>query len=513
MANKKNKVAKATVDNAAKPAETTKVDTTKVTKTESVKADNNQPVAATTVTSKAKVDPPKKEEKPQDQTKKEKQSTQKEVVQQKPKKDKTPTVIAEEVDPSEAVKTLAKSVGAPINSSTSSTDAKAMLAYVGHQRFTNNEDLKKNFPEQYNAINQAINAVWFLGMIGIQQEMANMQAEGKLQLIVAPEQVMPLQEMAEMFGVKLATPKALLGATDGQLAIPFGPQETIIPEELKDVKIAKLEVPETDIEKVGSDHEKICAALEYMLRKDRNIVISLMETIEWYRKLCIHNATTADEKLKIDGRQIDEWINEIFHLVPVASLMKGIGRAVYLYTKKENSPVSAHCIIHGTVPSVADDEVVRIVRTFIQENFRYSLEDKVDANGNIIKTEKNENPAEDKAIQATMGVIGTDYVDKLMHDYTCSVPEGATDEQLAEIKIARDRARRIISLVRANYYPGKVPPTNEQLRFAVGKIVNYYRSPMDKIAEFEGPLPVLVGEYPETKKEETATEKKIKQFS
>lgn len=102
------------------------------------------------------------------------------------------------------MKTLAKSIGAPTGSSTSSTDAKAMLSFVGHQRFTNNEELKKNFPEQYNAINQAINAVWFLGMLGVQQEMIGMQAEGKLQLIVSPEQIMPLQEIATMFGVKLA---------------------------------------------------------------------------------------------------------------------------------------------------------------------------------------------------------------------------------------------------------------------------------------------------------------------
>ena len=510
MSSKKNKAAQAAASTAAKPAETAKADNTaKVTKTEKGNAETTQQVAAPAATEKPAAAQPKKEEKAQTQAKTDKQPAQKGAAQQsKLKKDKTPTVIAEEVDPAEAVKTLAKSIGAPTGSSTSSTDAKAMLSFVGHQRFTNNEELKKNFPEQYNAINQAINAVWFLGMLGVQQEMIGMQAEGKLQLIVSPEQIMPLQEMATMFGVKLASPRALPGATDGQLAIPFGPQETIIPEELKDPKLAKLEVPETDIEKVGSDHEKICSALEYLLRKDRNIVISLIDTIEWYRKLCINNASTTDEKLKIDNRRIDEWINEIFHLVPVAGLMKGIGRAVYLYTKKENSPVSAHCIVHGAVPTVTDDEVVLIVRTFIQENFRYNLEDKIDANGNVIKTEKIENPADDKAIQATMGVIGVDYVDKLMHDYTCSVPEGATDEQLAEIKIARDSARKVISLVRANYYPGKIPPTNEQLRFAVGKIINYYRSPMDKIAEFEGPLPVLVGEYPETKKEEAAAEEK-----
>lgn len=97
-----------------------------------------------------------------------------------------------------------------------------------------------------------------------------------------------------------------------------------------------------------------------------------------------------------------------------------------------------------------------------------------------------------------------------MADYTRPVPENATDEQLMEIKESRAAARKIISLVRANYYPGKVEPTNEQIRFAIGKIINVYRQPMDQIAEFEGPLPTLVGEYPETPKTEDkpAEEKK-----
>ncbi len=499
---KKNKVAKVAAPATVEPVDNTKVENTaKVTNTEKESAKPEAPVQKPAAQ-------PKKEEKPQ--AKVEKQPTQKEVEKPKAKKEKTPTVIAEEVSPEEAVRTLAKSVGSPnVSSSTSSTDAKAMLAFVGHERFTKNEELKKNYPEQYNAINQAINAVWFLGMLGVQQELESMQADGKLQLIVSPDQVMPLQEMADMFGVKLAAPKALPGATDGQLAIPFNSKETIIPEQLKDPKLAKTDVPETDIEKVGTDHDKICAALDYLLRKDRNLVISLVDTVEWYRKLCINNAKTADEKLELNNRQIDEWINEIFHLVSVAGLMKGLGRSVYLYTKKEGAPVSAHCILHGVIPKVSDDEIVRIIRTLIQENFRYNLEDKIDANGNVIKTEKVENPSDDKAIRATMGIVGVDYVDKLMHDYTCSVPEGATDEQLAEIKIARDAARKIVSLVRSNYYPGKVPPTNDQLRFAIGKIINLYRSPMDQIAEFEGPLPVRVGEYPETtNKVETVDEKK-----
>lgn len=177
MSSKKNKAAQAAASTAAKPAETAKADNTaKVTKTEKGNAETTQQVAASAATEKPAAAQPKKEEKAQTQAKTDKQPAQKGAAQQsKPKKDKTPTVIAEEVDPAEAVKTLAKSIGAPTGSSTSSTDAKAMLSFVGHQRFTNNEELKKNFPEQYNAINQAINAVWFLGMLGVQQEMIGMQ--------------------------------------------------------------------------------------------------------------------------------------------------------------------------------------------------------------------------------------------------------------------------------------------------------------------------------------------------
>ena len=494
---KKDKKAANNAAPVVNPTENTNAVTATVTKSENNKADKNQQVADKPVTKKEDAKPQGKAEKP---------SAQKET---KPaKKDKTPTILPETVSEEEAaINTLAKSVGTPTNQG-SSTDAKAMLAFVGHQRFTNNEDLKKNYPEQYNAINQAINAVWFLGMIGVQQEMINMQSEGKLELIVSPEQIMPLQEMAHMFGVKLATPKALPGAVDGQMSIDFSPEATHVPEELKDSKIGKIQEPELDIEKVGSDHELICAALDYLLRKDRNLIKSLMETIEWYRKLCINNATTADEKLAVDNRPINEWIDEIFHLVPVAGLMSGIGRAVYLSTKRDDSPIAAHCLIRAQIPGIPEEDIARIVRTFIQENYRIGQEDKIDANGNVIKKESASTPVEDKAIQATMGNLGLPYINSVMAALTASVPENATDEQLNEIDENRKKARKIISIVRSNYYPGKVEPTNEQLRFAIGKIINYYRSPLEQIAEFSAPLPKLVGEYPESKKEEPAGEKK-----
>ena len=174
-------------------------------------------------------------------------------------------------------------------------------------------------------------------------------------------------------------------------------------------------------------------------------------------------------------------------------------------SKKEGSPISAHCLLRGQLPNWSDDDIARVLKVLIQENFRYSLEDKVDANGNVIQTAKP-SPTEDKAIQSVIGNLGVQYVDQLMNDLSLSVPENATDEQLAEIDDKRKAARKIISLVRANIYPGKIQPNTEQLRFAVGKIINTYRQPMDKLPEFEGDYPKLVGEYPAPAPEEDKKE-------
>lgn len=488
MSKKKN-TAKGAVNNAAPAASSAQpaVNTDKTVTNESKKVEETQQVAAPTVTKEAeKKDPPK--QKPVEK-------------QQKPKKDKTPTVIAEEVSAEEAMNVLTKSVGTSTAASGSSTDAKAMLSYVGHQRFTNNEELKKNYPEYYNAINQSINAVWFLGMLGVQQEMAAMNAEGKLQLLVSPEQVMPMQEMAKMFGVELAPAKALPDLKDGQLAIDFTPGgETKVPAELQDTAPLK-EDPELDPKKVGKDPEKIKEALEFLIRKDRNIAISLVNTIEWYRVLCMENAESADKKLELDNRSVSEWMEEIFTIAPPKGILTGLGRSVYLYTKTQSSPVSAHCLLHGQLKDLwSEEQIASALKVLLRENFRYNLEG---AHGPDGKGKPAvEKPEDDKAIQATIGALGNSYVDKLFEDYDLEI--GPDDKDKNEKEYRKKEARKIISLVRANYFPGKIEPTREHYRFAVGKIINWYRSPMDRLAEYEGEIPVLTGEYPPKEAEKTA---------
>lgn len=491
---KKNKVAQAAASTAAKPAETAKAENTaKVTTEKDNKSNVTTDKTASTQT--------KTEKKQDSKAKVDKQSTQKETVQPKPKKDKTPVVIAEEVD---ETKTLGNKIGVPISSTSmeaikrSSTDAKAQLVTYGYNRFINNEKFKEECPEAWKNTAQVCDVVWLLAMVDIRNEVAALKAGGQVVAKIPEDQLMPLNEVAEMLGITLAAPKALIGPNgEKQLAIDFNSPETHIPEALNEgaKPIGTVKDPELDYDKVGSDHTLICEALDYMLHVDRNLVISLVKTIEWYQGLCMHNATSADEKIEIDNKPVNEWIEEIFGLVPPTGLLKGLGRSVYLYTKKEGSPISAHCLLRGQLPNWSDDDIARVLKVLIQENFRYSLEDKVDANGNVIQTAKP-SPTEDKAIQSVIGNLGVQYVDQLMNDLSLSVPENATDEQLTEIDDKRKAARKIISLVRANIYPGKIQPNTEQLRFAVGKIINTYRQPMDKLPEFEGDYPKLVGEYP-----------------
>lgn len=488
MSKKKN-TAKGAVNNAAPAASSAQpaVNTDKTVTNESKKAEETQQVAAPAVTKEAeKKDPPK--QKPVEK-------------QPKPKKDKTPTVIAEEVSAEDAMVNLAKTVGTSASSSGVSVDAAAMLAYVGHQRFTNNEELKKTSPEFYDVCNQSINAVWFLGMLGVQQEMIRMQSEGKLRLLVSPEQIMPMQEMAKMFGVELAPAKALPDLKDGQLAIDFTPGgETKVPLALQDA-IPLKDDPELDPKKVGKDPEKIKEALEFLIRKDRNIAISLVNTIEWYRVLCMENAESADKKLELDNRSVSEWMEEIFTIAPPKGILTGLGRSVYLYTKTQSSPVSAHCLLHGQLKDLwSEEQIASALKVLLRENFRYNLEGAHGPDGNGKPTV--EKPEDDKAIQATIGALGNSYVDKLFEDYDLEI--GPDDKDKNEKECRKKEARKIISLVRANYFPGKIEPTREHYRFAVGKIINWYRSPMDRLAEYEGEIPVLTGEYPPKEAEKTA---------
>lgn len=516
---KKNKAAKTAATTAAKPAETAKVDNTaKAQVTEKGKGDAPVVDAPASTAKEALTAPqPKKEEKPQEnKSKTEKQPAQKGAEQQSKKKqqpkDKTPLVLAEEV--TEEVK-LGKAIGVPMSNESlatakmSSTDAKAQLVNYGYNRFINNQEFKDSCPEAYAHTARAIDTVWLLAMIDVRNEIKLLNAAGRLIVKVEEDQVMPLKEVADMLGIEFATPKAITGP-DGekQLAFDFTDPETKVPPVLEEGAKPQPKVePDMDYDKVGSDHEKIVEVLDFLLHSDRNLVIALDKTIEWYRGLCIHNAAKSEDKLLIDAKPVNEWIEEIFGIVKPTGLLRGLGRTVYLRTKHEGSPVAAHCLLHGQLPSWSDDDIARMLQVLIKENFRYNLEsDLIDLKGEPMKTKTTMSPTEDKAIQSILGNLGVKYVDDLMADYSASVPEGATDEQLAEIKDKRANARKIISMVKANYYRGSIEPTTEQYRFAVGKIINTYRQPMDKLAEFDGDYPILTGEYPPKAKEEAKTE-------
>ena len=479
-------------DNAAKKAAAKPVET----KVEEVKVEE---VATKPTTKDVKVEAKK-------------EPTQETAKVAKPKKEKVATVIAETV---EDTASLAKATGIPLPSENinsmkrSSADTKAKLVDYGFNRFIKDEQFKENYPERWKHITQVCDVTWLLAMVDIRNEIATMQAEGSIIAKIPEDQLMPLTEVADMLGITLAAPKALIGPNgEKQLAIDFNSPETKIPEELKEERPTVEEIPELDYAKVGTDHELICAALNYLMHENRNIAKNIDKTVDWYRNLCLNNAS-GDEKLKLADKAVDYWIDEIFHLIPMASLLRGLGQSVYVYTKMQSSPLVGHSLLHGQLPKWSDDDIARLVKCLIQENYRYATDSpKVDANGNP-KPVVNEKPTENKAIQATMGNLGTPYIDKLMKDLTQSVPENATDEQLEAIKTAREEARKIMCIVRANYYPKEKEPTNDQLRYAVGKILNSYRDPMDQMAEFEGPLPQLVGEYPDNTEKKVDVEVKV----
>lgn len=242
----------------------------KVETKENKKEEKKPQVAAQTVTNKDQ----KGETKEQEEQKKEQKSGT-----QKQKKDKTPTIIPEEVtedkpkvSPEEkAIKRATSLVGGitgagiPVGSTASSVDGKAMLAFVMQQRYANNEELAKRYPEVYADINRTIDVVSLLALVDIRQDLFNRGERGELQLMIDANQLMPLQGMAEMLGIKLAPAKALPGSDDGQLAIDFNKSE--IPEELaKDAGKTVTKVPELDPNKITTD-EEIDEALTYLINK------------------------------------------------------------------------------------------------------------------------------------------------------------------------------------------------------------------------------------------------------
>ena len=83
-----------------------------------------------------------------------------------------------------------------------------------------------------------------------------------------------------------------------------------------------------------------------------------------------------------------------------------------------------------------------------------------------------------------------------------------------DLEEAKKNATKIIQNVRMNFFPEKTTPTDDQLRMVIGQIINLYRDPMDRLAEYEVAKDITVScEYPTNKeesiKEENCDEKKI----
>lgn len=427
------------------------------------------------------------------------------------KKEKIPTIIPEDVSdkktpsPEEkAVKRAAALVGGvtgagiPVGSTASSVDGKAMLAFVMQQRYANNEELAKRYPEVYADINRTIDVVSLLALVDIRQDLFNRGDRGELQLMIDANQLMPLQGMAEMLGIKLAPAKALPGGDGNQLSIDF--KESEVPEELsKDAGKPVDKVPELDPNKITTD-EEVDAALTYLIGKERNVATNIVNTVEWYRTLRGLKESNADKKLALDEMTVGDWMNEIFSRINPVSLLKGLGSSVYVYTSQTGSPCMAHSVLHNhlTKAGWSEEQVAETVRALINENFRLKQKD----NDKLT-------PETDKAIVALISNLGEEYIDKLFADQninTDGVEEGKKNLLENDQKIAR----MVLGSVRTNFFGKDDHPTQDELRLKVGQIINLYRDPASRLAAYCQPsiTSPTEKEYPEKKEEKPTDEKK-----
>ena len=302
--------------------------------------------------------------------------------------------------------------------------------------------------------------------------------------------------MAEMLGIKLAPAKALPG-NDGQMSINFSESE--VPTELTNSK-PKVEIPELDPNKIAND-EELKTALNYLISKEKNVAENIVNTVEWYRVYRGLKETDADKKLALDEKTVTDWINEIFSIIQPTAILRGLGRAVYLYTSQTGSPsyrVRQYVCVYRFRPTSLLVHRLRNARNY-GENFRYKLKDDPEAK-----------PEEDKAINAITGLLGNDYIDKLFADYTITT-DGVEDSKKTELEAAREVARKVLGSIRTNYFDKqKETPTLDKMRMVVGQIINLYRDPADRLAEYcQGDLIApKEDEYPKNEEKSEGIEKK-----
>lgn len=422
----------------------------------------------------------------------------------KPKKEeKVPTFIPEEVDPNtdrggnkRALERASNLIGGidaiPVGSSSSSLDGKAMLAYVMHERYGKNEELRKHYPELHQDLCRNIDVVVLLAMVDVRQDLLNRGETGQLKLNVSPDQIMPLQSMANMLGIELAPAKALPGGDGSQLEIDF--TESKIPEELaKDAGKKVEEKPELDPKKIETEDD-VKKALEFLLRSEKNVATALVNTVEWYRTMRMTKEENAEAKLAMDDKSVEDWMKEIFSITEPISLIKGLGRTVYLYTSQLGSPVFAHSLLHNYISKTgwSEEQIASVLKTLIQENFRLKLKD-----------DENAKPEEDKALRAIIGNLGTDYINNLFENANMNL-DGVAEDKKTELENIQKDAKKVLGAVRTNYFSKDHTPTNEELRMCIGQIINLYRDPANRLAEYcqNSITSPEVKEYPENVKDE-----------
>lgn len=406
--------------------------------------------------------------------------------QQTKKEPKVPTIIAEEVEvkpvdkESVTKKMLKRAVGIagsinaiPIGSNSSSVDGKAMLAHVMWEKYGKNEELQKRYPELFNDLMQGIDVVVLLSMVDVRNDMMQRSERGELKLVVSPDQLIPLQSMANMLGIELAAANALPGSPE-QLAINF--QDSVIPEELARGLVKVATIPELDPNKVTTD-EEIKAALEHLIKNGGNIAENIVNTVEWYRTLKLTKETDTDKRLAIDDKTVAEWIAEIFSIVEATGIFNGLGRTLYMYSSQTGSPCMSHAILHKHIAKCgwSEDQIASTLKALIEGNFRYKLKD-----DNTLQADK------DKALNAVIGTLGTEYVDSIMN------------ASKGEKGVEKDSALKIIGCLRTAYFAKEDKVTDAQMRMLIGQIINYYRDPKDRLAEFQQSCVTAQqqGEYP-----------------
>ena len=461
----KNKNAK-----QAKKEDVKKVATPVVEK-ETVKEEVTPQVAAETVTT----EEPKKVEQPKEEVKKPEKKESK-------KKEKTPTLVPEVVE--EENKELAKKLNIPphvaVGATGSSFDGKSQLAFVMNQRY-NNPEVKKEYPEFFAAMSHNIDVVVLLALNDLRNEIATRAENGELKLTVNPDQLIQLNEAASMLGIELAPAKALPGATDGQLSLDLF--EANVPEELKETTPEKKEV-ELDPKKVITTEMVVDALTHLMTKSSPNPAEKIANTIAWYRNYCITQEENANKKLELDDRTVGEWVDEIFTLIKPTIALNGIGGACYTYTSQMESPVMAHCILHGHFSKLnwTEEEIAELVKCFTKGKYRLKVQEGLE-----------DKPSENKALKAISGILGLPYIDKVFTDIN------SNDD------VDRANARRIVGLIRTNYFPKEksAAPSTDEIRMCLGQIINLYRDPMDRLSVFMQ----AEGEYPEPVKKENNEKK------